>query len=338
MAAPTYAAPEAPASTRALLRVARDIAGITNPSGADGESLEGRLFDAATPARVAPASVLEAGPFVREVGGAVLPGVAAFLDGIQESRAAAWRGGIPIVVASLGAVVLERVKATLVLWEGGLRTKRLFLAPRDRLDDGAWHRLAEASDINDIGADAADHHPEALLLRAVHKAEMLRADLERELAEQWAGARADVLYVDGGISGLGAAARSPLVVGVVKSHRTIHVDAERIPALFALREGERTCVHLLDPPGSRRPAVWTWYLRLRAPISADPLHGLVRIEVATQAGDPTSRADDVSRWVLAERSPIALPDGRWDVMAYGIARCEAYLKHGVALRDAVIRS
>ena len=63
-------------------------------------------------------------------------------------------------------------------------------------------------------------------------------------------------------------------------------------------------------------------------------HGLVRIEVTKPEADVTTRADDVSRWVMAERTPIALPDARWDVMSYGIARCEAYLKRGLALRSS----
>jgi hypothetical protein len=34
----------------------------------------------------------------------------------------------------------------------------------------------------------------------------------------------------------------------------------------------------------------------------------------------------VSRWILAETSPVAMPDARWDKMAYGILNCEEYLK------------
>jgi hypothetical protein len=60
--------------------------------------------------------------------------------------------------------------------------------------------------------------------------------------------------------------------------------------------------------------------------------GLVRIEVArTQelegsATAMTRRADEVSRWILAERAPLALPDARWDRMVYGIRDCEEYLR------------
>jgi hypothetical protein len=48
------------------------------------------------------------------------------------------------------------------------------------------------------------------------------------------------------------------------------------------------------------------------------------VEVAVTA-DLTARADLVSRWLLAERAPVALPDARWDVMVYGVRECEQYL-------------
>jgi len=44
------------------------------------------------------------------------------------------------------------------------------------------------------------------------------------------------------------------------------------------------------------------------------------------AGLPTARADEVSRWVLAEASPLALPDARWDTMSYGIRNTEMFLR------------
>jgi hypothetical protein len=50
------------------------------------------------------------------------------------------------------------------------------------------------------------------------------------------------------------------------------------------------------------------------------------VEVALGGdSDITARADLVSRWLLAERAPVALPDSRWDVMVYGIRECEQYL-------------
>lgn len=338
MARPTYDASEIPASARSLVRVARTVAGVTD-SGADGVSLEGRFADASAPARITPAELSEPGTFARAVPGTPAATFGAFLDGVQDSRAVAWLpSGVPIVVAAFGAVVLERLDGALSRWADGLRTRRVLLVPRDRVDPDTWHALASAGDVEDTKAEADARHPDALLLRAVHAVEELRAGQERELAAAWVDARREPLYVDGGIGSLGAAANATGVVGVVKSHRTIYVEPDALSPLFALAEGERTRVRTI-PAGAYRPAAWTWYLRLREPSPSDPLHGLVRIEVAPRSdGDATACADDVSRWVLAERSPLSLPDGRWDVLAYGIARCETYLKRGLALRGPEVRA
>jgi hypothetical protein len=69
----------------------------------------------------------------------------------------------------------------------------------------------------------------------------------------------------------------------------------------------------------------SWYLRLRDPEGHDALWGLVRIEMSNFE-NPTERADEISRWILAETSPLALPDGRWDKMSYGIRDVEEFLR------------
>jgi hypothetical protein len=58
--------------------------------------------------------------------------------------------------------------------------------------------------------------------------------------------------------------------------------------------------------------------------------GLVRVEVSagavTDIATLARLANDVSRWILAEVSPVALPDRRWDKMVYGIRDCEEFLR------------
>jgi len=34
----------------------------------------------------------------------------------------------------------------------------------------------------------------------------------------------------------------------------------------------------------------------------------------------------VSRWILGEAAPLALPDARWDKMVYGVRDCEEFLR------------
>jgi hypothetical protein len=307
------------ASVRTLLRALARVAPAAEPSG---PPLEARS-DRAAPPRVSPMPLVEALPAPRAVPttGAAFGG---FLDGVQSSHVGAWLpGGVPVVVARVAAVVLARDGRQLHTW-GGVRVRHVCVAPRARLDEATWDTLAAAVPVVDSGAAADAWHPEELLARAVHAVEAARAAEERALAERWAEDGVAPLCVDGSIAALGVAAHAPRLVGVVKSHRTLLVAPADLPALLALPEGHRTAVMALS--GSHhRSAVWTWYLRCRAPRAQDPLFGLVRLEVADQ-GDPTARADAASAWVLAERTPLALPDARWDVMPYGIARCEALLR------------
>jgi hypothetical protein len=64
---------------------------------------------------------------------------------------------------------------------------------------------------------------------------------------------------------------------------------------------------------------------MRSATGRDALFGLVRVEAAITE-DLSSRADEISRWIMAEGSPLALPDGRWDKMAYGIRDTEEFLR------------
>jgi hypothetical protein len=69
----------------------------------------------------------------------------------------------------------------------------------------------------------------------------------------------------------------------------------------------------------------SWYLRLRGGEGRDPLWGLVRVEVAERER-ASDRANEISRWIMAETTPLSLPDGRWDKLAYGIRDCEEFLR------------
>jgi hypothetical protein len=50
------------------------------------------------------------------------------------------------------------------------------------------------------------------------------------------------------------------------------------------------------------------------------------LPVSGQTGEIGERANEVSRWILAEASPLALPDSRWDKMVYGVRDCEEFLR------------
>jgi hypothetical protein len=270
---------------------------------------------------------------VRLVEGEPEAGFAGFLDGTQQSRVVTYLSGAPIVLADMGAVIRARVVRRLTTWGAGpLRASRIYL-PR---------RLIPVNVLNAIGSsglDAVDTlgdapggelpHPHELLRRAVHRVQEDRDALERRLAETWSATERAPLYVDGGLPSGERASESPWLVGVVKSHHTLYAADEGLAVVLGLPEGARSSIFIVSRTWG--PPVLSWYLRLRAPSAHDPFRGLVRVEIAPPtdgSGEAVlaARANQVSRWVLAERHPLALPDGRWDRMAYGIRDCEEFLR------------
>lgn len=264
----------------------------------------------------------------RPVPGAPVPGFGAFLDGVQQSHVLAWVGAAPIVYGVTAAVIRVRTARRLLTWDAPLVNRRIY-AP---LPYAPAEALAEAFSpdvVVDTAHPAADgtlppRHPTLLLERARLAVSRDRELLEQQLAERWCRTRSEPLMIDGGIGGNDVVAHAPVAVGVVKSHRTLYVSDAALETVLALRRGERSSVIRITPHG--RNAVHSWYLRLRDPTGHDALWGLVRLEVAASAAmNPGARADEVSRWMLAEMAPLASPDPRWDKMAYGIKSCETFL-------------
>lgn len=282
------------------------------------------------PPRLDPPELLE-GKSVKAhpVGGAPVVEFSAFLDGTQKSRVVQYVGGVPVVHGTVAAVVRERRDRRMHTWREPLVSRGLY-APLALLPDHAREALEDLDiDVFDTGAprNLESVHPFALQEAALQSVQRHRSALERALAESWVTARAGTIYVDGGISESPTVASSESVVGVVKSHQQLYVHGDDLPTILGLRQGERSSVATVTP--RTRTAVASWYLRLRDSNGRDPLWGLVRVEVALPGRSVravTARADEVSRWVLAESLPVALPDARWDKMVYGVRDCEAYLR------------
>jgi len=171
--------------------------------------------------------------------------------------------------------------------------------------------------------ELVSRHPAALRAVALERVGQDRGAAEQSLAEDWCMDGAEPLFVDGGISGSPRLAASNCAIGVIKSHHTLFADGDALDVVMSLRSGERSSV--FSPPAKARSAVASWYLRLRDPRGHDAMFGLVRIEVAMN-DDMAARANEVSRWVMAESSPVSMPDSRWDRMAYGIRDCEQFLR------------
>jgi len=282
-----------------------------------------------TPPHVEQATPVEGNEVrVRAVPGDPIVGFGAFLDGIQRSEVLAHRGAVPLVRGSVAAAIRLRRDRRMTTWNLPIVSHACY-APVAALDPAFVESLRANCTVVDtlLGVNASEPlpvHPGELSARALTAVQRARESAERTLAEAWTREGEAPLLIDGGISGSALVAQHPLAIGVVKSHRSLYVSGDSLEATLTLRAGERTTAVALTSP--RRTTVATWYLRLRDPGSRGPFFGLVRVEVA--ANDPsglTERADLVSRWLLAERSPVALPDARWDVMVHGIRDCEQYL-------------
>jgi hypothetical protein len=302
-------------------------------SGGDREL----LLEASTsmePPRLIDTELIEPGPMrAHRVFGEPEIRFAAFLDGTQASRVLYYARGIPIIHGTVAAVVRERRNRRLTTWKRPIVRRRLY-APRKSLSD-EWNGALDALTLDVVdtstgptGDPLGDAHPYAFRDAAIHRVQKDRELAERELAESWCALQREPLLIDGGTSGSEKVAVSECTVGVVKSHRTLYAAGEGLQTVLRLGLRERSSVFRVTSP--KRSAVASWYLRLRDPAGQDPMWGLVRVEVAQpeRIGERRvgERADAVSRWILAEVSPLSLPDARWDKMMYGVRDCEEFLR------------
>jgi len=259
-------------------------------------------------------------------------GFGAFLDGAQRVQIMGHYDGIPIVYGTASAAIRVRVNRRMVTWgHQPPRVQRKFFLPLrylPSLGDAASRGGVSPPDIVDTSKPDQSGafpslHPTALLERAMRAVDDMREQLEHQLAEAWCALGEAPLFMDGGISGNQRIASSSSAIGVVKSHRTLFVEDDALRAVFGLARGERSSVFRVSPRS--RSSVISWYLRVRESKGHDAMWGLVRVE-ASECDRPAERAEEISRWIMAEMSPLSLPDGRWDKMAYGVRDCEEFLR------------
>ena len=290
------------------------------------------------PPRVVNSDVIES-TTVREhrIVDAPTVGFDAFLDGAQESRIVHHADGVPIVFGRVAAVVRQRVSRRLVTWKRPAMGSRFYI-PRELVPPTLWMRVVDQGfDVVDTTSDSQgatgwasqEPHPFTTAQRALDAVQRDREAVERTLGEEWCATRDGMLFVDGSIATSARIAAAPNVVGVIKSHRTLYVTGAAMRVVQSLRANHRSSVIRVD--AYHRTPVASWYLRARDAKGQDPLWGLLRIETAMPdaSASPQAIADHanlVSRWLLAELMPLALPDSRWDKMVYGIRDCEEFLR------------
>jgi hypothetical protein len=303
--------------------VAHRVPGIA-AVGSTAPTLE-RLEGIHEAPRVIDAQVVENATVPRPISGAPTAVFAAFLDGVQESRVVRVVRGVPIVWARIAAVIRRRADRQLGTWERPIVEGR-FYAPLSALDAPTRAALSDTPivDTSESADDALlSRHPAHVIEVALHAVQRDRERAESALAERWCQTVGEPLLVDGSISGSEVVAHHTCAVGVVKSHRQLYASSALLDVLLGLAASERTPVIRISP--RNRSPVHSWYLRLREGVAHDALWGIVRVEVA-ESKNPTARADEVSRWILAERAPLALPDARWDRLTYPVRECEEYLR------------
>jgi hypothetical protein len=255
-------------------------------------------------------------------------GFAGFLDGTQDIRVVNQSHGIPIVWATVSAAIRARVNRRLIAWAGHppIVSRRYYIPLR--YVEGLRSQFASHPQVVDTAREDASgnvpsRHPAALMEAAVQRVQHDREAIELQLAESWCAREQGSLFIDGSITGSGVVSASRCVAGIVKSHRRLYADGDAFRTLVSLRAGERSSIFRVAPRS--RHAVASWYVRIRNAKGRDALFGLVRVEAAL-GDDITVRADEISRWIIAEGAPLALPDGRWDKMAYGIRDTEEFLR------------
>lgn len=246
------------------------------------------------------------------------PGPLAYLDGIQRSEIIAYDGSSPIVVAEISAAVRER------------RDRRLgtSVEARQTLAVGRPSALAAAGDaLGELQPiplpDDEPPHPLRDLVNAGHAVDQARGALEVVVGDRYRADADGWLVLDGSLAVSPRWAADPRMVAISKSHSVLPFDGNDLEQYLRLPCANRSSVYA---PATRSLApVRAWGLRLWPWEGRDLLHGLVRVEVAP-ANESTEHANQISRWIMAERAPVSAPDRRWDRLLYGIYSVEQYLK------------
>ncbi|MDO8588816.1 MAG: hypothetical protein Q7T82_17440 [Armatimonadota bacterium] len=250
-----------------------------------------------------------------------------FLDGIERTSVPYFESMLPVVYGYTSAVIRRR--------DAGRSMGTWSITPtHDREHLFVPFSLVEPSSIREAQLpviDSEQHskvtavHPMAVQEKGYQAVEKLRGRLEAQLAREWIRDHKPSddrwLVIDGSLTEYVDNDGDLNAIGIVKSHRTQYFPFEEQKKVLALAEGERSPV--FRTPG--RLGAYSWYLRLRPNTGRDIYFGLVRIE-APPVPRTLEMADEISRWLMAERSPISLPDSRWDRLIYPIRDCEQYLR------------
>lgn len=287
-----------------------------------------------------------------------------FLDGVQTTREIGRIGAAPIHITTVAAAIVHRRgrRFSRLDLENPPTVVRAVILPRG-IHNGQveefYISLLQAG-LSELGHDEAPAYPDLVLDStqyvdptgntpavdpsdyigmqkiAFNRVRSLRERLEAELLHQWetAGdvAGEDWIAVDGQLR-----AQTPQALGLIKTVANPVFKGDEVNMLLDLKPGLRTTSFIPDWQFKRNlhDQQTSWYLRMWPPQpGTSPLSSLMRIEAPR--GISPEQVNEISRWVLAERAPIAKPDPRWAAMIYPIYYVEKVLKpliYGSGQRD-----
>ena len=275
-----------------------------------------------------------------------------FLDGVQSSREIGRIEMSPVVVATVAAAIVNRCERRFsrMPLENPPVVVQAVILPRSNGDASveAFWKLLLAAGFSELGPDEVPSSPHLVLDSAEYIDEQDPSDYVgmrerargriRSLRERLEGGMLGMwelddqvldsdawIAVDGQLQDLPGSNRR--AVGLIKSVARPEFVGRDVSMLLDLEPGMRTTSFVPDwqlrrSPGDHRTS---WYLRMWPPQrGADALGSLMRVEAARDT-EP-DQVDEISRWILAERAPLAKPDPRWPAMIYPIRYVEKILK------------
>jgi hypothetical protein len=272
-------------------------------------------------------------------------GIRYFLDGAQQTLPVGRLGHVPVYLSVAAAGIVERDGAgSCTLVRDSLRIQKNWLVPEGIDSDDSRYFCDElramGGTIYDPLASLADDRDRYLRSasdyihveqRAMAATNQIREALETQLLAEWsqrAQTSHDWIVVDGQL-------RIPVTnaVGLVKSFTYQYVTGQEATALFSLPAGNRSSAFISANQYRERSSDvrerTLWYLRFHNAEGMDARHGLIRLEAAPDFVD-SSRIDELSAWLLAERAPRASADSRWDSLIYPIHLLERMLKRRIS--------
>lgn len=243
---------------------------------------------------------------------------------------------IPVSFCIVSAVILQRVEGRLRLWRqakvvAGICVERA-LVPNQRLLEEFESGGLVIVDTEATGGNRSFDYS-YLRQRAMHKAKLLRLDLEDSLIEEWrhsVDAKSSYLIIDGTLMNLRNSRNVARCVAVSKSFGCRYFAPGTHAQILQMPPGQRSWTFHFkgeddDPRIGGRERV-SWYLRLRTRSGSDAEFGLVRVEISAKYMDKAAEyAERFSRSLLSERLPSSFPYPRWDRHLYPVRACEMYL-------------